>query len=162
MRRASSTVSEMAPLLLYLKYIIQPSTLLIIEEPEAHLHPGNQLVFAKYIVKMIRKGLNVLITTHSVFLLEQLSKYMQASEVSPEVRSTTLGFDTEDYLLAKEVSPCAFVNEGGGGHRIEPIGMDEEDGISQEEFVRINELLYEQSIKIQENLSDDHEYKQNN
>lgn len=37
--RASSMVSELAPVVLYLRYVVEPGTVLIIEEPEAHLHP---------------------------------------------------------------------------------------------------------------------------
>ena len=35
----SSMVSELAPVILYLRHVVQPGDLLIIEEPEAHLHP---------------------------------------------------------------------------------------------------------------------------
>ena len=50
------------------KHIVDKSGFLIIEEPEAHLHPASQLVLAKYIVRLIRGGASILMTTHSVFL----------------------------------------------------------------------------------------------
>ena len=77
LHRVSSSISELAPLIIFLEHIIMKGDLLIIEEPEAHLHPGNQLILAKYIVKMIRAGLNILITTHSVYMLEQISNFLQ-------------------------------------------------------------------------------------
>lgn len=40
MSHASAMVSELAPLVLFLRGIVEPGDLLIIEEPEAHLHPG--------------------------------------------------------------------------------------------------------------------------
>ena len=152
LHRTSSTISEIAPFSLYLKHIIYPSSLLIIEEPEAHLHPANQVTFAKYIVKMIRKGLNVLLTTHSVFLLEQIGKYMLASKLEPDIRVKELGYDKDDYLLYDEVSSYVFVRNNDGGHSIKPIEINNEEGISQEEFVKVNESLYSESLKIHKNL----------
>ncbi len=38
--RASSMVSELAPVVLFLQSALSPGDMLIIEEPEAHLHPG--------------------------------------------------------------------------------------------------------------------------
>ena len=78
---ASSSISESAPLTLFLRHIVRKGDLLIIEEPEAHLHPSNQLIIARYIARMIRTGLNVVITTHSITILEQLSNCLQASEL---------------------------------------------------------------------------------
>ena len=37
--QASSSINEMTPLIPYLKYILKEKDSLIIEEPEAHLHP---------------------------------------------------------------------------------------------------------------------------
>ena len=113
--------------------MVYPSSMLIIEEPEAHLHPTNQLIFAKYLVKMIRSGLNVLITTHSVFLLEQLGKFMLASKIEPKTRKK-LGIGEDDYLLPEEVSPYVFIQDSENEHRILPIEINDEEGISQEDL----------------------------
>ena len=47
---------------LYLK----KGDLLIIEEPEAHLHPEKQLLLIEYIVKSVNMGLNVILTIYQI------------------------------------------------------------------------------------------------
>ena len=151
LHRTSSTISEIAPFSLYLKYIVKRNSLLIIEEPEAHLHPTNQVIFAKYLVKMIRAGLNVLITTHSVFMLEQLGKFMMSYTIGSKKRKK-IGYDECDYLSPDEVSPYVFNTGKNSTYGISPIPMDDEYGISQEEFVKVDEQLYSDHLKLQQNL----------
>lgn len=148
LHRSSSTISEIAPLSLYLKHIVGRSSLLIIEEPEAHLHPADQLVLGKYLVRLIRNGVNILMTTHSVFLLEKLAKYMMAGNLTPEQRVADLNYDKNDFLLPDEVSAYLFERCADGGHRIKPVERDEEYGISQEEFVKVSETLHRETIII--------------
>ena len=142
LHRTSSTVSELAPLFLYLKYNLEPGSLLIIEEPEAHLHPENQRILAKYLVRLIRKGVYLVITTHSEFLLEQLNAFLLLSKVSPEKRVKSYKYKKEDFLYFDEVSACVFChNQDKTGYKIEPLEITEE-GISQDEFQKIHEVLY--------------------
>lgn len=151
LHRTSSTISEIAPISLYLKHIIEPGSMLIIEEPEAHLSPMNQIIFAKHIVKMIRSGLNVLITTHSEKLFKELGRYVAVGTLSPNDRKRA-GFDKLDYLTRDEVSPHRFENVEGIHHTIKKIKMDSYAGIAQDEFIKIDEFMYEQNIQLQEIL----------
>lgn len=45
---------------------------LIIDEPEINLHPSNQISFAVVIDELIKAGVNVIISTHSDFLMKKL------------------------------------------------------------------------------------------
>lgn len=148
LHRSSSTISEIAPLSLYLKHIVNKGSFLIIEEPEAHLHPANQLVLAKYLVRLVRSGANILMTTHSVFLLEKLAKYMMAGSLDPKQRSKDLGYGQEDFLTQDEVSAYLFEKRPDGSHQTKPVERDIEYGISQEEFVRVSETLHNETIII--------------
>jgi predicted ATPase len=153
LHRASSTVSELAPLLLYLKYKIIPNNVLIIEEPEAHLHPQNQRILAKFLVRMIRKGLKIIITTHSEFLLEQLNNFILLSKIESNKRRE-YKYSEEDYLNPDEVSVHVFnYDDSTNGYKIVKVEIDEEDGISQEEFLKVHEALYEETYKLQKDIN---------
>lgn len=154
LHRASSTVSELAPLFLYLKYNIKPGSILIIEEPEAHLHPGNQRILAKFLIKLIRRGVNVTITTHSGYLLEQLSNFILLSRVKSEEREKRYKYNKEDFLNPDEVAAYVFkYDSNSGGHKITGVEINKEDGISDEEFLKINEAIYEETLKLRKGLS---------
>lgn len=153
LHRASSTVSELAPLFLYLKYTIEPGNILIIEEPEAHLHPENQRILAKFLVKLIRKGVDIVITTHSEYLLEQLSSFMLLSKVEPKKRTQKYKYTGQDFLRPDEIVVYVFdYDKKSVGHKISEVEITEEDGISQDEFLKIHEALYEERLKLQKDL----------
>jgi predicted ATPase len=150
--RASSSVSELAPLLLYLKYYIEPRSVLIIEEPEAHLHPENQRILAKFLVRLVRSGVYVIITTHSDYLLEQLNNFILLSKIEPEKRKQH-GYQENDFLKPDEVAVYVFYyDKDSSGHKIKEAKVTEEDGILQEEFLRIDEALYKETVRISREL----------
>ena len=66
----SSMVSELAPVVLYLRHVVQPGETLIIEEPETHLHPAMQVEFTRQIAALVHAGVRVIVTTHSDWVLE--------------------------------------------------------------------------------------------
>ncbi|MDA7941462.1 MAG: AAA family ATPase [Nitrosopumilus sp.] len=148
LHRASSTVSEMAPLSLYLKHAAVPGSLLIIEEPESSLHPANRVRLAKYIVRMIRGGLNVLLTTHSSIIVDEIGTYMRASKANQKTRKR-LGFRAGDYLEFGEVAPYIFRGSEKSGYSTRRIRTNLVDGIPQEEFVGVIRRLYNRSTMLE-------------
>ena len=44
-------------------------------------------------------------------------------------------------------------DEGSAGYKITEVEITEEDGISDEEFLKIHEALYEEAIKLRRDLS---------
>lgn len=96
--QASSSISEMTPLILYLKYILKEDDTLIIEEPEAHLHPKNQRTLVKYFVLAINKGLNIIMTTHSDYIIEQLNNYIRLGNVKDEFYETHDNYSKDEIM----------------------------------------------------------------
>ena len=80
----STSIHEMTLFSLYLKYVLKKGDLLIIEEPEAHLHPKNQRLLVKYFIFAINMGLNIIMTTHSDYIIEQLNNYIRLGNVKDE------------------------------------------------------------------------------
>jgi len=156
LQRASSSVTEIAPLILYLKYIVQPGSVLIIEEPEAHLHPGNIRILAKYLVRLVKKGVNVLITTHSEYLLEQLDNFVMLTNIDPEERVERYGYEKDDFIKHTDFAVYEFhYDQNTGTSKIEKARLTKKDGVSQDEFVKVFEELYEETGKLRRDLSDE-------
>ena len=82
----SSMVSELAPVVLYLRHVVRPGDVLIIEEPESHLHPAMQVEFTRLLAAVVRLGVRVVITTHSEWVLETLANLVRLSEVDKSRR----------------------------------------------------------------------------
>ena len=74
---ASSMVSELAPVVLYLRHMVGPGNVLIIEEPELHLHPAMQVEFTRQLATLVDAGVRVLVTTHSEWVLEELANIVR-------------------------------------------------------------------------------------
>jgi len=129
----SSMVSELAPLDLYVKYLVSKGDLLIIEEPEAHVHPEKQRSMARFLVKLVRSGVNLLITTHSDYILAQLNNFILAGTRKPEVRAREKY--NEDYLKPEEISAYLF-KKNDKGYVATPLEVTEE-GIPEEEFAEV-------------------------
>ncbi|MBM4031135.1 MAG: hypothetical protein FJ291_05050 [Planctomycetes bacterium] len=154
-QRSSSTVSELAPLILYLRHLVEPGSVLVIEEPEAHLHPENQRVVAKCLVELVRLGVYVLITTHSDWLISQLSSLVKLSRVEPRVRAQVLHLPGELSLAPESVGAYVFsYDHAAQGYNINRLAVDDE-GIPEDEFLRIHEVLYEESLSIDRILMED-------
>jgi len=69
------------------------NNLLVIDEPEVHLHPDWQVEYAKVLISLIKRGVRILITSHSPYLIEALNKYSEKEE---------LGSKTNFYLAEKQ------------------------------------------------------------
>ena len=92
--------------LLLKKGKLNSNTILVLDEPENHLHPEWQLLLADFITKLIKeKEIKVLVTTHSptfVFALETMSKKYKMEDIANYYQSLR---KEDKYLVSlKEVS----------------------------------------------------------
>lgn len=55
--------------------------ILILDEPEVHLHPNWQLKLAQWIVELAQKNIKVLVNSHSPYMIEALQRYSVRSAI---------------------------------------------------------------------------------
>ena len=60
--------------------------LLVIDEPEVHLHPDWQVEYAKILVKLVENGVKVLVTSHSPYFIEAINKYSKNSKIEKDIK----------------------------------------------------------------------------
>ena len=124
---SSSMVSELAPVVLYLRHVVQPGDTLIIEEPESHLHPTAQVEFTRLLAAATKAGIRVIMTTHSEWVLWELANLVRMSELPLELRN---GLDGADQAIeAAEVGAWIFEPDAErGGSAVREIPLDNESG----------------------------------
>ncbi len=76
----SSTIKDLSVISLYLKYLAKPNELIIIDEPEMNLHPEAQAKFAEFVSMLVNANLNIIITTHSPYIVDHLVNLIKAHE----------------------------------------------------------------------------------
>lgn len=96
----SGVVTEMTPLLLFLKYVDMGT--LLFEEPEISLHLQLQWQVARVLIRLSNMGLPVFVTTHSDLIIRHINNMIKANEM--ENRETFLGQSEygKDDLLSRE------------------------------------------------------------
>ena len=142
-------VTELAPVILFLKYLIGPGDLLIFEEPESHLHPAAQRQLARGIVRLVNAGVRVLITTHSETFVSQINHLLRISYASKRWLKEH-NFQPEDCIGHEQVAAYQFGwDEQQRGSVVKPLEIRKDIGISEDEFIGVIDSLYEESLLVQ-------------
>lgn len=150
---ASSMVSELAPVVLYLRYVVQPGDLLIIEEPESHLHPAMQVEFTRQLAAAVRSGIRMIITTHSEWVLEELANLVRLAELPEERRE---GIDCSNAVLSPDQFGAWFFEPSseGSGSTVREISLDTESATFPAGFGLVTESLYNRWAEISSRIQE--------
>lgn len=146
--RSSSMVGELAPLDLVMRRLLRPGDLLVMDEPEAHLHPENQRRIARVLARLAVAGVTVIAPTHSPTIIHQLSNLVRASQLD-DAAFRELGLDESDRIGPEMVGVYVF-QSGENGSVIREVEFDPEFGYPEDEFLDVAESLSRQSYQIDE------------
>jgi len=142
--QAPSGIREVLAVALALASRGEPD-IVMIEEPEAHLHPRAQRVLARLVARAVNElEKTVVITTHSDYILYALNDLIALSGRVDRARE--LGFLESEALKPDDVS-VYLVRAEAGKAVLERLEVGPE-GVSEEEFTRVARELAEERAKI--------------
>ncbi len=113
MADVSSMVSEISPITAFIKYIVnnrfsmrlsrgtnkesvkKSAVILFIEEPEAHLHPTNQVKLMKCFAKLLEHNVKLIMASHSNYVFNELNNLVIGKMLSQEEYEPVLMYMTE-------------------------------------------------------------------
>ena len=137
----SSMVTELAPVVLYLRHLVDRGDTLIIEEPESHLHPEMQAALARQLARLARSGVHVIVTTHSEWLLDQFANLVRMSELDEKRRSGLPGSDA--VLRPDQFGAWLFRRkQRPNGSVVEELSIDPDAGGLLSDYGGVADQLY--------------------
>lgn len=137
MSEVSSMVSEISPIVAFLKYTLASQlehgesgkSILFIEEPEAHLHPINQIALVQVFSELINADIKLVISSHSNYVFHKLNNLVLAKQLDFHAYQPIVLEDLKDGSVSKAL-------------------QIDELGASDENFVDVSEALYYEREKI--------------
>ncbi|MEZ5671265.1 MAG: ATP-binding protein [Thiotrichaceae bacterium] len=105
MDESSSAVRSLLDIGFYLRHVVQPGDLLMVDEPELNLHPENQRRIARLFARLANLGIKIFITTHSDYIVKELNTLIMLNHDKPHLKriAEQEGYQTEELLAADKV-----------------------------------------------------------
>lgn len=150
---ASSMVSELVPVVLYLRHKVRPGNTLIIEEPEAHLHPSKQVELIRQLALLTKEGVRIIITTHSEWVLEAISNIVKVSGLSADQRN---GLPSEKIdLKPSDLGIWLFKPKNiPKGSKIEEIKINDNSIDLPDDYYDVMLSLYNEHVEADNRISE--------
>ncbi len=149
-RHASSMVADLAPLAIWVERLLGPGDLLIVDEPESHLHPEAIRLIARVLVRLANCGVQVVCATHSSILLNEISNCVLRHETSTLTSDEFMpAYTADDFLAASDLTVHRFIrDEATKIVTVKQIAVDPQWGIPEDEFVKVAEDLTKESAHL--------------
>ena len=141
---ASSSVRSLLMLNYYILNVAQKGDILMIDEPELNLHPSNQILMGRLIALLVNAGIKVFITTHSDYIVREISNCIILNQLKNEQIATHLKrYDyNENYRLdyKKVKAYIAKYDKKSKKNTLDKVEITQANGIAMETF---NEVIDE-------------------
>jgi AAA15 family ATPase/GTPase len=148
-------VTELAPVVLLLRNAIARGDMLIIDEPEAHLHPAAQTEMAKTLGRLVRAGVRVVVTTHSDWLLMEIGNLIREGELEQKTSESISEGPLPSSLQPSDVGVWLFrKDETSASSTVKEIPFDRIEGVEPREYEDVAEALYNRSAGLQNRLAE--------
>ncbi len=122
----SSTAKTFFSLWSYLNHMAQPGDCLMIDEPELNLHPQNQRNIARLLAELVNRGIRVVVSTHSDYMVREWGNLVMLGQEFPERDQIAKqhGLNEAQWLSADNVHAYEF--HAGG---VEVMSVHSKNGI---------------------------------
>lgn len=121
---ASSSIKQLASLLLFLRHAAADGDLLIIDEPEMGLHPEAQAKLLEVLAILVNLGVKVLVTTHSPYFMAHLNNLLNDETDAKTLRRQASALylkDSRAFLLSNKISAYEMKDKGAEGCVLEDL-----------------------------------------
>ena len=120
----SGMVKSLFGLWFYLENQASEGSVLMIDEPELNIHPASQRYIARLLVRLVNAGLNIVISTHSDYIVRELNSLIMLSGDKNQKLGIEHGYDKNEVLSIEQVGAYLFDNQ-----TITPFEITPGDGI---------------------------------
>ncbi len=133
---ASSSVRSLLMLNLYILNVAQKGDILMIDEPELNLHPNNQILIGRLIALLVNAGVKVFITTHSDYIVRELSNCIMLNNLTDEqiAKLPQKSGYTKEYKLKSSKVKAYMAENVKGKNTLNPVKIDATRGIFMKTF----------------------------
>ncbi|MDD6162117.1 MAG: AAA family ATPase [Campylobacteraceae bacterium] len=154
LQRASSSVRSLLLLNFYILNAARKNDILMIDEPELNLHPNKQILMAKLIAMLVNSGIKVFITTHSDYIVREISNCIMLNNIKDE-EIKKLHHYKKEYKLNSNRVKAYMAKNLKKENILESVEIREKQGILMDTFDgAIDEQNESQSIIFQEIIKD--------
>lgn len=158
MDESSSAVRSLLDIVFYLKHEAKPNDMLIIDEPELNLHPENQRKIARLLSTLINFKLKIFITTHSDYILRELSNLILLNSEKPHIEKLRKNEDYSTIELLNVNDIKVYVSERSkiklnGSTRVSNIQTLTKTPINAEDGIQLS--CFDSTIEIMNKIQDE-------
>ena len=139
----SSSVKSLLLLDYYIRYLVEPNCLLVIDEPELNLHPEKQRQLARLLAKLVNAGVYVLITTHSDYIIREFSILLALNQKEERFKllQKTTNYSEECLLDAEQVKAYEAQSDNANGVVFKEMEISPTEGIAADTLYDVIDQL---------------------